>query len=388
MKINFKDLTNEQFLAEYWQKKPLLIKGAFEQFIDPIEADELAGLAMEEFIESRIVSNPSKQWNVKHGPFEDFSEFGESDWTLLVQAVNHWFKGVDDLIEPFRFIPNWRIDDVMVSFSTPGGGVGPHLDQYDVFIIQGSGKRRWRVGAPDPSLAELLPHEDLKQVSDFNSVIDEITEPGDLLYIPPNHPHDGIAIDNSINYSIGFLAPSSQELLSGLADYNLDNNLNANRFDDSLRQATNTPEQLTTTDIDLLTKTLQQSLSDPIVVGDFLGKYLTTVHHTLNLLIPVEPLTIDFIKEILNGGEELEAVLGVKCILHTTEDDEAVLDNKNNRLFINGEVFKIDNESLDFAKLLASKKTLGINVLKTHLDCLKNQQLLTTVINKGLWSFE
>ncbi|TRX56916.1 cupin domain-containing protein [Thalassomonas sp. M1454] len=388
MKIHFKDLTNEQFLKHYWQKQPLLIKGAFKQFVDPIEADELAGLAMEDFIESRIVSKSNTAWDVKHGPFEDFSEFGESDWTLLVQAVNHWFKGVDDLIEPFRFIPNWRIDDVMVSFSTPGGGVGPHLDQYDVFIIQGSGKRRWRVGAPDASLEQLLPHEDLKQVSEFTSIIDEITEPGDLLYIPPNHPHDGIAIDNSINYSIGFLAPSSQELLSGLADYNLDNNLNAERIDDSLRQATDTPEQLSSVDLDLLTNTLKKSLSDPDVISDFLGKYLTTVHHTLNLLIPVEPLTIDFIKEILSDGEQLNPVLGLKCILHSSQHNSDSLDNKNNRLFVNGEVFEVANESILFAKLLASKQTLSINELKTHLNCLKNQQLLTNVINKGLWSFE
>lgn len=380
MKIDFKDLTPETFLAEYWQKKPLLIKGAFTNFEDPIDANELAGLAMEEFIESRIISNKNAHWDVKHGPFEDFSEFGEENWTLLVQATNHWSAGVDSLIEPFKFIPNWRIDDVMVSFSTPGSGVGPHLDQYDVFIIQGEGKRRWQVGNPDPSLTEIIPHEDLKQVSTFNAVIDEITEPGDLLYIPPNHPHDGVALDNSINYSVGFQAPSAQELISAFADYQLDNHLFEQRFDDSKRVATKTPEEMHGTDFDLLTSVMNSAFKNETLMQDFLAKYLTTVHHTLNLLIPVEPLSIELIKEILAEGEELYPVLGIKCVL--------VNEPKIKSLFINGEKFAVDTDTIELAKLLACKKPLTKSLLESSINCLKNQQLLTTVINKGLWCFE
>lgn len=183
--IAWDKLTPELFLQEYWQTKPLLIKGGFASFTDTIDANELAGLAMESHIESRIVSHDgNSNWQVKHGPFEDFADLGEDNWTLLVQAVNNWSSETDSLINAFNFIPRWRIDDVMVSFSTPGGGVGPHLDQYDVFIIQGSGQRRWQVGLPDNNLQTILPHEDLKQVSAFNAVIDEITEAGDILYIP------------------------------------------------------------------------------------------------------------------------------------------------------------------------------------------------------------
>ncbi|OUS25497.1 hypothetical protein A9Q98_12210 [Thalassotalea sp. 42_200_T64] len=378
--IHWNDLTAETFLADYWQKKPLLIKVAFTDFVDPVEANELAGLAMEDFIESRIVAKKAQNWDVKHGPFEDFSEFGEHNWTLLVQAANHWFDGIDALVEPFRFIPNWRIDDVMVSFSTPGGGVGPHLDQYDVFIIQGEGKRRWQVGAPDDTLTEVVPHEDLKQVSSFTPIIDEVTEPGDLLYIPPNHPHDGVAIENSINYSIGFQAPSAQELISAFADHQLDNQLFEQRFDDSQRQATKTPEELTATDLDLLTNVMNSALQDKSVIQEFLGKYLTTVHHTLNLLIPTEPMSIDFINQILAEGEELNPVLGLKCIL--------INQPENMKLFINGESFPIDNDMLEFTRMLAAKRGLTSDNIKSSLLCLKNAQLLTTVINKGLWTFE
>ncbi|MEW6997198.1 cupin domain-containing protein [Colwelliaceae bacterium BS250] len=386
--IDWKDLTPELFLKDYWQKKPLIIKSAFPDFVDPIEANELAGLAMEEFIESRIVSKNNDSWDVKHGPFEDFSEFGDDNWTLLVQAVNHWFKDVDELTKPFKFIPNWRIDDVMMSFSTPGGGVGPHLDQYDVFIVQGSGQRRWRVGAPDSTLVDLIPHEDLKQVSPFEAVIDEITDPGDLLYIPPNHPHDGIAIENSLNYSIGFQAPSTQELLSGLADYNLDNNLFAQRFDDSKRQVEANPEQLTAKDLSLLTDVMQQGLANPQLIEDFLGKYLTTVHHTLNLLVPVEPMSVELISEILTAGEILEPLLGLKCILTAADQSQSSITSNNSKLFVNGESFIIDQTTIELAKLLASKQPLTIVELKSSLTCLINSQLLTSVINKGLWTFE
>jgi len=237
--LNWGELSPEKFLAEYWQKKPLLIKQAFKNFEDTIPADELAGLAMEAEIESRIVSVDNKgNWQVDHGPFEDFSQYGEENWTLLVQAVNNWSRPTNSLLQPFAFIPRWRIDDVMVSFSTPNGGVGAHLDQYDVFIIQGSGKRRWQVGAPNKALSTLLPHPDLKQVSAFEPLIDEITEAGDLLYIPPNHPHNGVSIENSVNFSIGFQAPSSQELWSSFADKLIDNNLGELRFSDSARKVT------------------------------------------------------------------------------------------------------------------------------------------------------
>ena len=378
--INWQDLTPETFLKQYWQKKPLIIKGAFENFVDPIDANELAGLAMEEFIESRIVSQKDSNWLVKHGPFEDYSEFGDDKWTLLVQATNHWFDGVDQLTEPFSFLPNWRIDDVMVSFSTPGGGVGPHLDQYDVFIIQGEGKRQWKVGLPDDSLKTLLPHEDLKQVSDFTPCINVITESGDLLYIPPNHPHDGVAIENSLNYSVGFQAPNGQELFSAFADYQLDNQLYEQRLDDTQRTVTRNPSELHKNDQELLTSLMRTALDDTSVMQNFFGRYLTSVHHTLNLLVPVEPLSIDMIEDILQQGETLNPVLGLKCILVNNKDFSS--------LYINGEQFPLSPETLELAELLASKAELTITNLKSSFQCLKNNQLLTTVINKGLWCFE
>ncbi|MDK1271116.1 cupin domain-containing protein, partial [Cronobacter sakazakii] len=134
------NLNSPEFLETYWQKKPVVLKQAFANFIDPITPDELAGLAMEPEVDSRLVSHKNGKWHASHGPFEHFDGLGETGWSLLAQAVNHWHAPSAELVRPFRVLPDWRLDDLMISYSVPGGGVGPHIDQYDVFIIQGMGR--------------------------------------------------------------------------------------------------------------------------------------------------------------------------------------------------------------------------------------------------------
>ena len=379
--LNWGELSPEKFLAEYWQKKPLLIKQAFKNFEDTIPADELAGLAMEAEIESRIVSVDNKgNWQVDHGPFEDFSQYGEENWTLLVQAVNNWSRPTNSLLQPFAFIPRWRIDDVMVSFSTPNGGVGAHLDQYDVFIIQGSGKRRWQVGAPNKALSTLLPHPDLKQVSAFEPLIDEITEAGDLLYIPPNHPHNGVSIENSVNFSIGFQAPSSQELWSSFADKLIDNNLGELRFSDTARKVTDSSTLISKADQQQLKAFMLEQLEDTALFEQFIGQYLTQSHHALELLMPVNEIDADKLADILSEPEILfMPVSGLKAAI--TSEAEITL-------FLNGDSFPIDKQSLPLAELLAEQSPLTTNQVKNFNSCLKNTQLLTNVLNKGYWYIE
>jgi len=379
--LNWGDLTPEIFLAQYWQKKPLLIKQAFSNFKDSISADELAGLAMEAEIESRIVSTNSKgDWQVDHGPFEDFTQYGASDWTLLVQAVNNWSRPTHELLAPFAFIPNWRIDDVMVSFSTPNGGVGAHLDQYDVFIIQGSGKRRWQIGAPDNSLTTLLPHPDLKQVSSFQPVIDEITEAGDLLYIPPNHPHNGISIENSVNFSIGFQAPSSQELWSSFADKLIDKNLGEQRFNDPQRTVSRESFNITSHDKQQLKAFMLQQLDQEEFYEQFIGQYLTQGHHALEILVPVNDIDESKLLDILSEPDILfMPVSGLKA---------AIINDAQATLFINGDSFLLENQTIALAQQLAQQKPLTTSEVKTFNSCLKNTQLLTSILNKGYWYIE
>ncbi|GLX80202.1 50S ribosomal protein L16 arginine hydroxylase [Thalassotalea insulae] len=376
--INWGDLTPEQFLTEYWQKKPLLIKSALPGFQGTIEADELAGLAMEQEIESRIVAqDEQQQWQVSHGPFESFEQFGEQNWTLLVQAVNNWSRQTNDLISLIDFIPRWRIDDVMVSFSTPNGGVGPHLDQYDVFILQGKGKRRWQVGLPDTTLATQLPHPDLKQVSDFTPIIDEITEAGDLLYIPPNHPHNGVSIENSLNFSIGFQAPSSQDLWSGFADQLIDNNIGEQRFGDQQRQTTNEPEILASDDIAALKSFMLAEVNNEQLFPQFIARYLTQSHHALELLIPMEPFTDEQVAGFTEDDSiQFLPVSGIKAL---------ICDQPDKNLFINGDKFQLTDETEELGKLLAGSAPLTTKQAKSFMDSLKNNQLLTRVLNKGYW---
>lgn len=253
------------FLADHWQQKPLLIRNGFAHFTDLIEPELLAGLAMEEAVDARIIRQDGEQWDVEHGPFEDYERFGESDWTLLVQAVNEWFPEVQELLSAFRFLPDWRVDDIMVSFATENGGVGAHLDQYDVFIIQGGGRRHWRVGERSANLAEYCPHPDLKQLKDsqFDAVIDAVLEPGDVLYIPAGCPHHGIALEPSINYSVGFRAPNSAEWLAQIADQLLASELPFPRYQDPQLNTQIPSYQLQEAELEQVRNLLVQQLQTP-----------------------------------------------------------------------------------------------------------------------------
>lgn len=211
----------ELFLREYWQKKPLLIRGN-GQFHDPISPEDLAGLACEEAIESRLIMGDAEasQWTLSHGPFpeETLRSLPTSHWSLLVQALDQWDEGVRDLLREFDFIPRWRIDDIMLSLASDGGGVGPHFDYYDVFLIQGMGKKRWRLGGRADSNSALRPDTELRLLEEFITEEDWIVEPGDILYIPPNIAHYGESIGLSMTYSIGFRAPSAVEMVDDLCN--------------------------------------------------------------------------------------------------------------------------------------------------------------------------
>ena len=210
------DISADKFLTEYWQKKPLLIRNAIKDFSPPIDGNELAGLSLEEEIESRLVIGDN--WNVEHGPFSEqrFQQLGDRGWTLLVQAVNLWVPEVAELLNSFSFLPAWRIDDIMVSYATDGGSVGPHFDNYDVFLIQGAGRRKWSVGDMCDKASPLIPHNDLRILADCNFNNEWIVESGDMLYLPPHYSHYGVAIGSCTTFSIGFRAPSAAEILDDL----------------------------------------------------------------------------------------------------------------------------------------------------------------------------
>ena len=216
------NLDIKDFLQNFWQKKPLLIRSAFPNYKSPISAEELAGLACEEFIESRIIieKNESPKWELENGPFTEskFTTLPKTHWTLLIQGLNKVFPEFDDLLHEFNFIPSWRVDDLMASHAAPEGSVGPHIDQYDVFLLQAKGRRKWMISQEhinDDNFESDIP---LKIIKDFNVESEWILEAGDMLYLPANVAHYGIGMDDCMTFSIGFRAPSHSELLSAYVD--------------------------------------------------------------------------------------------------------------------------------------------------------------------------
>ena len=211
-------LSKAAFLARYWQREHLLLRGALPGFSSPLSPDELAGLALEETVESRIVELRRTGLHVKHGPFEAGDFQVENPFTLLVHAVDYCIEAVAGLRKLVDFIPAWRIDDVMVSYGTDGASVGPHFDHYDVFLLQGHGSKRWRIGQQCDASTALLEHPDLCLLRDFQCEHDYVLEPGDMLYVPPGTAHWGVAVGESITFSIGFRAPRHKDMLARWTD--------------------------------------------------------------------------------------------------------------------------------------------------------------------------
>ena len=306
------------FIERYWQKRPVVLKRGFANFIDPLSPDELAGLAMESEVDSRLVSHQDGKWQVSHGPFESYDHLSENNWSLLVQAVNHWHEPSAALMHPFRALPDWRIDDLMISFSVPGGGVGPHLDQYDVFIIQGTGRRRWRVGEKVP-MKQHCPHPDLLQVDPFEAIIDEEMEPGDILYIPPGFPHEGYSLENSLNYSVGYRAPNARELFSGFADYVLQRELGSQRYADPDVPSRDHPADILPVELDRLREMMLGLINQPEHFKQWFGEFITQSRHELDVAPPEPPYQPDEIYDALQQGDTLERLGGLR-VLRIDED--------------------------------------------------------------------
>ncbi|WP_026160650.1 cupin domain-containing protein [Teredinibacter turnerae] len=276
-------ITVEQFLNEYWQKKPLLIRQAFPDFEAPVSADELAGLALEDDVVSRlVVQRDESDWQVEHGPLpeERFAQLPESHWTLLVQHADALDPAINALLDAFRFIPNWRLDDIMISYAADKGGVGPHFDYYDVFLLQAQGKRRWRIGQHCSHESPLLPTADMKILQDFDTVEDWIVEPGDLLYIPPNIAHWGEADGECMTYSIGFRAPSHAEVLLDFSEEMASFTNPDMRYTDPGLRPQQLAGEISQQSIEQVQAIIHQYSTDKAALAGWFGEYMTRPNPT------------------------------------------------------------------------------------------------------------
>lgn len=364
------------FLAEYWQKKPLLIRNALANITSPASAEVLAGLACEDEVESRLIIQKEKQWELQHGPFNEttFANLPASHWTLLVQAVDHYLPAAARLLEQFNFIPRWRIDDIMMSVASDGGGVGPHFDHYDVFLVQTHGKRQWDIGGKyddDSLLQENLP---VKILQTFDAEQRWLLSPGDILYLPPGVGHNGIAVGNAcITCSVGFRAPSHSDILREYTDYIGDQLNESMRYQDVDLNTQCNPGEITPQTLQNIQNILHRYTENPAAISDWFGRYATT---------PKYPTDEYADHEASYSIEEL--------ITHLTHHGEVIRNessrfayykqDQQHRLFVDGEEIDSGDETNQLIEALCSKIQITSEDFELSAN---NLDLLGTLLQQG-----
>lgn len=373
-------ITAREFLRDYWQKKPLLIRQAIPDFESPIDADELAGLALEEEVESRLViEHGERPWELRRGPFAEdaFGALPEREWTLLVQAVDQFVPEVAELLEQFRFLPSWRIDDVMISFAAPGGSVGPHFDNYDVFLLQAQGKRNWKIGQMCNSESPLLQHADLRILAEFEESAEWVLEPGDMLYLPPRLAHFGIAEDDCMTYSVGFRAPSAAEVLTHFTDFLSQYLTDEERYTDADAQPVSDPHQIQTDALDRLKSLLAEHMSDERMLLTWFGQFMTEPRYP-ELVAGEELGEDDFISALQDGAI---LVRNPSARMAWSEVDDDVL------LFASGQSRYLPGKLRELLKLICAADALHAENLGPWLADEDGRDLLCELVKQGSLGF-
>ena len=339
-------MTATQFLRRHWQKKPLLVRQAIPGFAGLLSMDALFSLALRDDVESRLVLRQRGRWSLAHGPFRrtDLRALPARGWTLLVQGVNLHLAAGDALLRRFGFLPYARLDDLMVSFAAPGGGVGPHFDSYDVFLLQGAGRRRWRIGRQRAlTLESGVP---LKILARFRPEQSWVLEPGDMLYLPPQVAHDGTAVEACTTCSIGFRAPSAQELAVAFLDWLRDRVALDGRYADRDLVLSREPARIGSAMRSRAAAMLRRVQWDESVAATFLGSYLTEPKQAVTFEPPARPLAVPaFRRAAVRRGLRL--------------DSRTQLLYDDRQLFINGEAMAWPRRGAQLLKRLANQRQVG-----------------------------
>jgi 50S ribosomal protein L16 3-hydroxylase len=376
------NISKEQFLKEYWQKKPLLIRQAYPNFEPLIPADELAGMSLEEEIESRIImeNGPDSPWQLISGPFQEetFGSLPKDKWTLLIQGVDQWLPEAADLLQDFNFIPNWRIDDLMISFATDGGSVGPHYDQYDVFLLQAEGQREWRIGQMCSEHDAFLQETKLRLLAKFEETDRWILEPGDMLYLPPRLAHYGISQGNGQTYSIGFRAPSQSELMHSLVDQiDASSNEDQRYGDPELALQTHSGE-INEAALQQVRDFMIQALADPVLLSDAIGKLMTEAKY------PQERDEDDEKDKANYLATDLKYDLQVIDIHRELHSRFSFNQNENSiSFYAGGKVYPITESSLELAQYLTKQRQYKGRELKSLCEDRDNEKLLLSLWQDG-----
>jgi len=377
-------MSAERFLTDYWQKRPLLIKAAFPGFETPLSPEEIAGMACEQGIESRLIleRGGTTPWQLQHGPLDEllFAGLPDSHWTLLIQEVQKYVPELAELLESFRFIPSWRVDDIMVSYSPIDGSVGPHVDQYDVFLLQGLGRKRWQISTAEVSDSDLISEIDLQILSHFDAEQGWELEPGDMLYLPPGVIHHGIALGDSITYSIGFRAPVQCDMIASFVDYLAESRLSTAHYRDPDLALQKHSGEIT---MDALQRVREIITSMPVTDGDiarWFGQVVTASKSGDHVEPLLQPLTVEAFVERFQQGDTLW-----RCELSRfafVDQGTSVL------LFTAGKLEELGAEMLAAVSLLCDQRRHSADEWQRLLASGDNRALLCRLYNEGHLYFE
>lgn len=361
-------ISAEQFLAEYWQKKPLLVRNALPEIAGLLEPDDVMELALEEHISARLIKQKDKdpdQWTVKSSPLikGDFQKMPKL-WTLLVQAVDHYSFELAELWKKFSFIPQWRRDDIMVSYAPKGGSVGKHFDFYDVFLVQGYGHRRWQLGQMCNAETEFVAGQPLRLLPDMEVNFDEVLAPGDLLYVPPGLSHYGVAEDECLTFSFGFRMPNITEMMDRVSDKFSDDQLLKNPLADIIRDQQSPIGQISQNELEYLKAKLFKQLQNSTVLEDAIMSLMSEPKYPEN--IPeAEEIGAGDLEEALEQGYQL--MLEPASRLLYTDQDDALL------FWANGEGICISEQFAPHLKQLADGQPIALD------EALFDQEILEDI---------
>jgi 50S ribosomal protein L16 3-hydroxylase len=365
------NVDREHFLASYWQQKPLLMRDAIEHFKPPVSSHQLAGLALEEGVESRIIEQRGSDWLLHHGPFRSVDYRRDNPWSLLVQAVDHHLPEVAALKRLVDFIPQWRVDDVMVSYAVDGGSVGPHYDNYDVFLLQGEGERLWKLGQFCDPHSPLLANDELRILSLFECQQEYLLGPGDLLYLPPGVAHWGIARGECTTFSIGFRAPRLNDMVSRWADQLLEQIGPEQFYHDARLEPVSRPGEIRARDLERVRAQVQAALDQAAGEGWF-GELVTEPRYDP---LPDDENLAEARALLANGPGYVELSHAAKLAWQQTA--EGIL------VFANGDSCRFDNAVLEPLIRLCGDWRLGQGELSAALADPACRELLDYLLDSG-----
>ena len=350
-------ITAEQFLSEYWQKKPLLVRNALPEIAELLVPDDVMELALDENTTARLIKQKDKdpnQWTVKNSPLikGDFQKMPKL-WTLLVQAVDHYSFDLAELWKKFPFIPQWRRDDIMVSYAPKGGSVGQHFDFYDVFLVQGFGHRRWQLGQMCDENTEFVAGQPLKLLAEMDVHFDEVLAPGDLLYVPPGLSHFGVAEDNCLTYSFGFRMPNVPDMMDRVCDKFSENQQLNNPLTDIIRDQVSRAGEVTENELSYLKDKILQQLQNSMILDDAIMSLMSESKYPEN--IPeAEAIATGDLEEALDQGYLIQMEPASR-LLYSDQDGQVLF-------WANGEGLCISEPFIPFLQQVANGQAIELNL--------------------------